>query len=79
LTITELPKPIRIDCLTPLHRRRELSPNHNKCVVCGRKTYRHIGNKSVCSYCSAKLDPEELGPAWDKKVILEEAENAIGN
>lgn len=63
--ITDYPKPIVIDGLPPLHKRGNSAGTKGLCGVCHqRKTYRFIGAKPVCSYCTNSEKAGKLGPSW---------------
>jgi len=80
-TVSEMPKPIQIDGLAPLHRRRNTAGTKGKCIFCGRKTYRYISNKPVCSYCSGTEQANEVGPSWKRSILRteQEGQNASEN
>lgn len=73
MNIAEYPKPIIVDSLSPSPgRRRHTAGSKERRVFCGRKTYRFIGNKAVCSFCSATEDVKNIGPNWSSKIIRKE-------
>lgn len=71
-TVAEMPKPIIIDGLSARHCTRKTAGTQGKCVICGRKTYRTIGSKPVCSYCTASDKAERLGPSWTSSIVQRE-------
>lgn len=74
--IDTYPKPITIDGLPPLHRKKTTAGTKEKCVFCGRKTYRYIGGKAVCSYCSDTERTDKLGPNWKSKIVRDDEQYA---
>lgn len=69
----EYPKPITIDGLPPLHRKRHTAGTKETCCICHeRKTYRFIGGRAVCSYCSGTEQAHKMGPSWKGKIIRKE-------
>ena len=60
LRFNEIPRPIPIMDGRPTNRaHREHAGTRAKCVHCGKYTYRFIGNRAVCSYCSEKYRAED--------------------
>jgi ribosomal protein L37E len=74
LNIDDYPKPIVIDGLAPLHKKRHTAGTKERCLFCGTKTYRYIGGKPVCSYCSGTEQAHKLGPNWKGKIVRTEKE-----
>ncbi len=66
----EMPRVLSIDYGRPLHHNRTSAGNKVHCIFCGRKTYRFVGNKAVCSYCSSDEKAKKIAPSWDKPIIL---------
>ena len=56
----EIPRPIPLSDGRASNRSyRSGAGSKEKCVYCGRKTYRYIGNHAVCSFCDAQHRAEE--------------------
>lgn len=72
MNVVDYPKPIIIDGLPPIHKKKHTAGNKERCVICGRKTYRFIGGKAVCSYCSGTPEAQRMGPNWKGKIIRKE-------
>lgn len=71
-TATDMPKPIAIDGLAPLHKKRTTAGTKGKCIICGRKTYRYVACKPVCSYCSSNEKVDKIGPSWTRDILHRE-------
>lgn len=69
MRIDDYPKPIQIDGLRQLHTHRHTAGTKEKCVFCGRKTYRYVGNKAVCSYCEEAHKADNVGPSWKSAIM----------
>lgn len=55
----DMPRPIPLDDGRGGPRmHRSSAGSKEKCVYCGRHTYRYVGRKAVCSYCSEKHKAE---------------------
>lgn len=77
MNVIDYPKPIIIDGLPPLHKKKHTAGNKERCVICKeRKTYRYIGGKPVCSYCSGTPEAQRIGPNWKGKIIRETEQEA---
>lgn len=73
MNVIEYPKPIVIDGLAPIHCKRSTAGTKGLCVVCHqRKTYRYIGGKPVCSYCTNSDKALKMGPSWSGRIIRQE-------
>ena len=70
----EMPRVLSLDYGRPLHRNRSTAGSKERCVFCGRKTYRFVGNKAVCSYCSSNEKAKKIVPSWDRPIILADEE-----
>ena len=69
MNVMEYPKPIIIDGLRQLHPHRDTAGTKECCIFCGRETYRFVGNKAVCSFCSEKHKDANVGPSWHTSII----------
>lgn len=70
MNVIDYPKPIVIDGLPPLHCKRSTAGTKGLCFVCHqRKTYRFVGGKPVCSYCTNTEKAQKLGPSWKRSVM----------
>lgn len=58
------PKPIQVEGRPVRRFTRKTAGHQHNCILCGRPTYRYVGHRPICSYCSEKYTLEELEKQW---------------
>lgn len=66
MNASDLPRPISMDYAPANCGERTSAGTKHSCIYCGRKTYRYVMSKPVCSYCTSRAG--KLAREWNDRL-----------